>query len=125
MRTVEVMYFTDKEDEFANLLIETGLNPNVAKVLVFLAKTPEASSRSIERGTDLRQSIVSIALRYLIEKDWITSRESKAQSKGRPVKIYELAKPIHKIIDNIEREKKKKRANDQLALVKKLHDYIG
>lgn len=35
MRTVEVMYFTDKEDEFVNLLIETGMTHNAAKVLVF------------------------------------------------------------------------------------------
>jgi len=123
MRTVEVMYFTDREDRFVNLLIETGMTPNVAKVLVFLEKTPEASSRAIERGTDLSLSGVSMALRYLVEKDWITRRESKAQSKGRPVKIYELAKPIHKIIDNIEKEKKRK-GNIQLALVKKLRNYI-
>ncbi len=91
MRTENVMYFTEKEEEFANLLIEIGTKRNVAKVLVFLANTPEATSRAIERGTDLRQPEVSIAMRYLIEQNWITSRESKAESKGRPVKIYELA----------------------------------
>ena len=90
---------------------------------MFLANTPEATSRAIERGTDLRQPEVSIAMRYLIDQDWITSRESKAESKGRPVKIYELAKPIHEIMDSIEKEKKKE-ANNQLALVQKLRDYI-
>jgi predicted transcriptional regulator len=124
MRTENVMYFTEKEEEFANLLIEIGTKRNVAKVLVFLANTPEATSRAIERGTDLRQPEVSIAMRYLIEQNWITSRESKAESKGRPVKIYVLAKPIQEIMDNIEKEKKKE-ATTQLALVQKLRNYIS
>ena len=123
MRTENVMYFTDKEEDFANLLIEIGTKRNVAKVLVFLANTPEATSRAIERGTDLRKPEVSIAMRYLMEQSWISSRESKAESKGRPVKIYELAKPINDIMDNIEKEKKLE-AVTQLALVQKLRDYI-
>ena len=93
MRTENVTYFTEKEEEFANLLIETGTKKNVAKVLVFLANIPEATSRVIERGTDLRQPEVSIAMHYLTDQGWIRIRESKAESKGRPVKIYELAKP--------------------------------
>ncbi len=112
MRTEKVLYFTEKEEEFANLLIEIGTKRNVAKVLVFLAHTPEATSRAIERGTDLRQPEVSIAMRYLTDQDWISSRESRAESKGRPVKIYELARPIQEIMDSIEAEKKKE-ANKQ------------
>jgi predicted transcriptional regulator len=111
MRTENVMYFTDKEEDFANLLIEIGTKRNVAKVLVFLANTPEATSRAIERGTDLRQPEVSIAMRYLMEQNWISSRESKAESKGRPVKM-----------DSIEKEKKQE-AITQLALVQKLREY--
>jgi predicted transcriptional regulator len=124
MRQENVMFFTEKEEEFANLLIEIGTKRNVAKVLVFLANTPEATSRAIERGTDLRQPEVSIAMRYLMEHGWITSRESKAESKGRPVKIYELAKPINDIMDSIEKEKKKE-ANHQLQLIQKLRNYIS
>src|SRR5512133_1545203 len=99
MRTERVMYFTEKEEEFANLLVEIGTKRNVAKVLVFLANTPEATSHTIERGTDLRQPEISIAMRFLQDQNWITSRESRAESKGRPVKIYGLAKPIHEIMD--------------------------
>ncbi len=123
MRTENVMYFTEKEEEFANLLIEIGTKRNVAKVLVFLANTPEATSRAIERGTDLRQPEVSIAMRYLMEQNWIKTRESKAESKGRPVKIHTLAKPITDIMDAIEKERKKE-ANHQLQLVQKLRQYI-
>jgi len=123
MRTEKVMYFTEKEEDFANLLIGIGTKRNVAKVLVFLANIPEATSREIERSTDLRQPEVSIAMKYLIDLGWIRSRESKAESKGRPVKIYELAKPITEILDGIEK-KKEKETNNQLAHIQKLRDYL-
>src|SRR5208337_2548960 len=108
MRTENVTYFTEKEEEFANLLIETGTKKNVAKVLVFLANIPEATSRVIERGTDLRQPEVSIAMHYMVEHGWMKSRETKAEKQGRPVKIYELAIPITDIMDSIEKENKEK-----------------
>ena len=123
MRTEKVMYFTEKEEDFANLLIGIGTKRNEAKVLVFLANIPEATSREIERSTDLRQPEVSVAMKYLIDLGWIKSRESKAESKGRPIKIYELAKPITEILDGIEK-KKEKEANNQLAHIQKLRDYL-
>jgi len=123
MRQQKVQYFTEKEEEFSSLLIEIGTKRNVAKVLVFLANIPEATSRDIERGTDLRQPEVSLAMRYLFDQDWITSRESKAESKGRPVKIYELSRSINEIMNSIEKEKKQE-AKNQLAMVQKLRDYI-
>jgi predicted transcriptional regulator len=93
-------------------------------VLVSLANIPEATSRAIERGTDLRQPEVSIAIHYLMGQGWITSRESKTDGQGRPVKIYQLAKPISDIMDGIEKETEN-RANNQLKLIKKLRNYIN
>ncbi|MDT8357364.1 MAG: helix-turn-helix domain-containing protein [Methanomicrobiaceae archaeon] len=124
MRTERVLYFTPKEEEFANLLMNIGLKRNVAKVLVYLANTTEATSRDIERGTDLRQPEVSIAMRTLKENDWIESRESKAESKGRPVKIYRLSRPIEEIMDIIERNKKKE-VKSQLDLIQKVREHIS
>lgn len=118
-----IQYFTEKEEEFVNLLIEIGMRRTVAKVLVFLANVDEATSRDIERGTDLRQPEVSIAMNYMFERDWLKNRESKAMSKGRPVKIYSLSKPVDKIIDSIEREKNQEVKN-QLALIKKMGSYV-
>ena len=116
-------YFTEKEEDFANILVEVGTKKHIAKVLVFLANVPEATSRDIERGTDLRQPEVSLAMQYLMDQNWIVSREVKHESKGRPVKIYELAKPISYIMDSIEKELEKK-ANDQRKLIKKLRNFI-
>ena len=116
------MYFTDKEEEFANLLIKIGTKKNIAKVLVFLAKTPEATSHTIEHGTDMRQPEVSLAMRYLIDQGWIRSRESEGESKGRPMKIYTLAKSINEIMNCIENDKKIE-SSIQLALVQKLREH--
>jgi predicted transcriptional regulator len=124
MRSKNVLYFTQREEEFANLLIKIGTKRNVAKVLVYLAHTPEATSRDIERGTDLRQPEVSIAMAAMMEQKWVESRESKAENKGRPVKIYKLALPIGEIMDIIEKEKRNE-ANNQLKMIQKLRDYIN
>jgi predicted transcriptional regulator len=122
MKRETVHYFTEKEEEFANLLIEIGMKKSTAKVLVFLANMTEATSRVMERGLDLRQPEVSIATRYLMEQNWIASRESKAESKGRPVKIYELDRPLHEIMDSIE-NKKKIEVSKKLAVIQKLREH--
>ena len=123
MRSKNVMYFTQREEEFANLLIRIGIRRNMAKVLVYLAHTNEATSRDIERGTDLRQPEVSIAMAQMIEQRWVENRESKADNKGRPVKIYRLAMPINEIMDSIETEKRNE-AQNQLLLIQQLRNYI-
>jgi predicted transcriptional regulator len=123
MKTENVMYFTEKEEVFVNLLIGIGIKRNVARVLVFLANIPETTSHEIERSTDLRQPEVSIAMMYLIKQGWISSRESKAESKGRPFKIYKLAQPLNGILDTIEKDKEKE-ANTQITRLRKLREYI-
>jgi predicted transcriptional regulator len=123
MRQETVHYFTEKEEEFANLLIEIGMKKNTAKVLVFLASITEATSRAIERGLDMRQPELVIALKYLMDQGWVRRRESTSEKKGRPMKIYELAKPITVIIDSIEKEKKNK-ANNQFDICRKLQEYL-
>jgi len=116
-----VVYFAEKEEELVNLLFGLGIKRNVAKVLVILAKTPMVTSRAIVRGTDLRHLEVVTVMYYLKKQGWIKSQDNKAKSKGRPVKIYELAKPIPEIVNCIEKEKIKK-VNDQIQLIQKLRN---
>lgn len=124
MRSNKVRYFTPRDEELAKLLMDVGLKRNVSKVLVYLANTDEATSRDIERGTDLRQPEVSIAMRHLRECKWINTRESKSESKGRPVKIYTLSRPITEIMDTIEKEKKRE-ARHQLDLIQRMRECIS
>jgi len=117
------MYFAEKEEELVNLLFGIGIKRNVARVLVFLAKTPTVTSRAIARGTGLRHLEVVTVMQYLKKQGWIKSQENKATGKGRPVKIYELAKPIAEIVNSIEKEKITK-ANDQFQRIQKLRNYV-
>ena len=47
MKTKTIQLFDEKEAEFVQLLVAIGTKRTVANVLVFLANTPEASSRDI------------------------------------------------------------------------------
>ena len=124
MKGRKVQYFTENETEFVDLLIGIGVPRTVAKVLVFLANTPETTSRDIERGADLRQPEVSIAMQYLKEQGWITSRLVRTESIGRPQNVVSLSRPIAEIIDRIQTEKEGE-IQKELALVQKIRDYIA
>ena len=123
MREEIVQYFSEKEEEFANLLMDIGTKRNVAKVLVFLINTKEATSRAIERGIDLRQPEVSLAIKYMAGQGWVKSKEIPSEKKGRPNKKYTLAIPVKDIMAAIEKNTRDE-ANQQLALVKKMKNYI-
>lgn len=114
---------TPKQEELVSLLNGIGMKRNVAKVLVFLSELPEASSREIERGTDLRQPEVSIAMRDLKENEWVTCRESKTENKGRPVKIYSIALGLAEIT-NILEEKKRQEAESQISMINRMRECI-
>jgi predicted transcriptional regulator len=88
---------------------------------VFLANIQEATSREIERGTDLRQPEVSVATKYMAGLGWIKSREIPSQ-KGRPNKKYSLAIPVGKIMDRVVTQKQNE-VNNQLALIRKVRSF--
>jgi predicted transcriptional regulator len=120
----KVQYFTKKEEEFTDLLIGIGISRIVAKVLVFLANTPEATSRDIERGADLRQPEVSIAMQYLHEQGWVESRLVRTEAIGRPQNLIRLSRPIAEIIDHIQTEKEAE-IRKKMVLAQKIRDYVS
>ena len=119
----KVQVFTEKEEAFVKLLIGIGIPRTVSKVLVYLANAPEATSRDIERGADLRQPEVSIALQYLKERDWIVTRLEKTESIGRPQNVVRLSHPIDEIADAI-RADKENEIKQKLTLARRLREYI-
>ena len=82
MRSENITFFTDEEEELINLLIKIGIKKNSARILVFFKNIPNATSHDIEQGTDMRQSEVSVTMRYLMDKGWIRSRESSNDSRA-------------------------------------------
>ena len=121
MREDIIQFFTDQEEEFIHALVKIGQTRTVASVLVFLSKTPEATSRDIERGTDLRQSEVSMAMKYLLERTWVTRRDDPTLRKGQPIKIYTLVVPMTKIFRILERDIKEE-AQENLAAIKRMRE---
>ncbi|MFA6226055.1 MAG: ArsR family transcriptional regulator [Methanoregula sp.] len=123
MRRQSVSFFTEKEEEFVNLLIAISMSKYVANMLIFLVNTPEATSREIERGTDMHQPEVSLTIKYLFRQEWIKSREIPSDRKDRPRKTYSLAVPVNVVLATIEKEKKDE-VKRRLALVRKIIDYL-
>ncbi len=66
-----------------------------------------ATSTDLERGTNLRQPEVSIAIKQLKKQNWITVREEKKIGKGRPTKVYSLKVGFNKIITQLEEHQNK------------------
>ena len=122
MREETIQFFSDEEEDFVNLLTEAGTGKSVARVLVFLVHTQEATSHEVERGTDLRQPEVSLAMKYLLERGWITVREVNP-GRGRPTKVYALAMPIHGILDRIGSEMEDA-LKEELARIRALKEYL-
>ncbi len=123
MRTETLVLFSDREEEFVNLLVGIGIRKNMAKVLVFLALHPKATSRAIERGTDLSQPEVSLVMKALLKDGWIGCSGCSGANRGRPVNIYCLEKPLGEIMDCIEQEKRQEAA-DQLAILHRLRSFV-
>jgi Predicted transcriptional regulator len=77
VRPTNYLSFTEREETITDILVGLGLKRNVARVIVYLSSTEEATSRMIERGTDLRQPEVSMAMRQLRPYRWIQSTEKR------------------------------------------------
>ncbi len=95
------------DEEFIETLMNLGLKRNVAKVITYLKNVSEVTSRDLERGSDLRQPEVSIAMRELKGLGWVEEREEKKPGKGRPFKVYKLKASMNGIIKHLENEKNK------------------
>lgn len=113
----------DEDREFADILRSLGMQRNTAILITFLASAGEATSREIELGAGLKQPEVSIAMRDLRDKNWVSEREVKTGGKGRPLRIYALSTPMHDIIKRLEDEKLKESA-DVMENIRKLKGLI-
>lgn len=123
MREERIIVFTEREEEIIDLLMKIGIRRMIASTLVFLAHTPEATSWEIERGTTMQQPAVSLAIKDLTERHWVTSCEIPSKRKGRYVKKYSLAISFRDILTVITKEKKRE-ANNRLNIIHKLLEEI-
>jgi|SRR5512136_241092 len=124
MKETFVMRFDDKDIEVVETLRSLGVPRKVSNMLAYLANGVEATSRDIERGSDLRQPEVSIALRTLRKHNWIEEKISRSDGTGRPMKVYRLKTPIEDILRFYEQEKMQE-ANKAMESIQRLKELLG
>jgi predicted transcriptional regulator len=113
----------DKEDnEIIRLFTEIGMSRYLSKALMYISQVDECSSTDVERGTNLRQPEVSIAMQELRRRGWVKKRDLKGKGKGRPVHIYTSTIGLSEILKTIEQEKMKEleEAKNDIAELKNI-----
>jgi len=124
MKSTVRKQFDETDEEITDVLNSLGLSRPIAKTLSYLRNLKEATSVDLERVTGLRQPEVSIAMRDLKERNWISEREEKTPGKGRPHKIYSLRTSFKEIIANFEKQKLKEINEIQLK-IKRMKELVA
>jgi predicted transcriptional regulator len=86
------------------ILAEAAIPKNTARVLTFIAVAGRTYSAQIQEGTGMRQPEVSIALKELTERKWISRQSVQREGKGRPIYVYRLRRDVMEIVESVERE---------------------
>jgi predicted transcriptional regulator len=107
MKSLTIRQLDEKDEEIADALISLGMSRNVARILSYLQSSKEVKSVELEREAGLRQPEVSLAVRELKGRGWISEREEKKPGKGRPYKVYSLKVGFDEIVDELERQQRK------------------
>ncbi len=71
----------EKNEEIADTLIYLGMSRPIARVLSYLKNGNEVTSVELEREIGLRQPEVSIAMKELEEREWISERREEARER--------------------------------------------
>lgn len=99
-------YVLDKDDKkIAELFVDLGMPTTLAKTLLYVSQVDECYSKDIERGADLRQPEVSVAMQELRKRRWVKKRDQNKKGKGRPVHVYKPTVDLSKIVETLEQKK--------------------
>ena len=101
----EIYSFSKKEQEIINLMSVLGMNKHFSRVVVFLSRIKESTSRDIQNSIGLKQSEVSVILRSLRERGWLTTEFIQTTKRGRPTQKHKLKYHIGSIVKYIEADK--------------------
>lgn len=95
------LHFSAGDEEIADIFRDIGLKRSSARVLTLLIKDVDLTSREIEKAVDLRQPEVSIAITDLMKRRWVTIVHQMTENKGRPMKVYHIARTLDEILDEL------------------------
>ncbi len=107
MKNLKIKQLDEKDEEIADILMSLGMSRPTAMVLGYLQNMNSATTMDLDRGANLRQPEVSIAMKQLMERDWINEQENKKLGKGRPYKVYSLKIGFDEIIAELEKQQRK------------------
>lgn len=105
------MMDSGKFDRLTEALIAARFQKHVAKTLAYIL-TSNQRGRSVEmqRATSLKQPEVSVAIKQLRKRGWITRLDIKKKGKGRPVHEYRLKLPPKQILIELEAAERRRLA---------------
>jgi predicted transcriptional regulator len=97
---------TTINNEILDIFKNLGISERESRILIVLNKNIEGlKQKDICIEGYMYQPEVSMGLKKLIAKDWISIIDRMPlEKKGRPFGIYALSKPFNQIIDEIETE---------------------
>jgi predicted transcriptional regulator len=107
MKNLKIKQLDEKGEEIADILMSLGMSRPTAMVLGYLQNMNSATTMDLDRGANLRQPEVSIAMKQLMERNWINEQENKKPGKGRPYKLYSLKVGFNDIITQLEKQQRK------------------
>lgn len=105
MKKKEERKLSPQDNKIVEVFTELGMPKNLAKTLMYISQVDECRSSEIERGANLRQPEVSVAMQKLTDSGWISKTNRKKEGKGRPIYIYKLQTPLEDIVKQFEHEK--------------------
>jgi predicted transcriptional regulator len=103
MKDTTIKTLDDKDFETIKSLKKYGLDRKLATVVIFLGLNKEpVTSRTIESGTRMAQSEVSLGISAASRKGWISRTSIPGATTHRSVNLYSLAVPIKTILEELE-----------------------
>jgi predicted transcriptional regulator len=122
MKRKDLMVLDKNDNKAVEVFSDLGVPRNLAKTLMYISQVDECRSADIEQAADLRQPEVSIVMKELHKRGWVTRKYLKKEGKGRPTHIYKSTMNLSEIVKTFEQEKLKEveAIKDDLSELKNL-----
>ena len=99
------LVMNSKEETLECILLKHGFSRSKARCMIFMLEVGAGTSKEMEHVMNLRQPEVSTSMKELCKQKMVKIIIRKIGSrKGRPEKIYALAKDKELLLADIERE---------------------
>lgn len=105
MKSIGITRINEKDEEIADGLQTLGMRRMSALSLTGIRRLGVAKTRDIEKIVGLRQPEVSIGVKDLIDRGWVSESHEKVFGKGRPCNVYKLKVEFRAILAELERAK--------------------